>query len=164
MEAYKRKIEELESDMEMIQAKIQRLKLELQQKKQEIKKLSSIKEQAGFKYLTNIDEDLYEYLHVPIYNIGDYKLEVNSRNVFFNESKIATLTKKELDVLVVFAANINKFVERKFFLNAIWNEITPQASRSMDVYICKLRKMLSDDSRIHIHNHHGEGFMMIVSA
>jgi hypothetical protein len=164
MEAYKRKIEELESDMEMIQIKIQRLKLELQQKKQEIKKLSSLKEKNNFNDLTNVDDDLYEYLHVPVYNIGNYRLEINSRNVFFEGSKIATLTKKELDVLVVFAANINKFVERKFFLNVIWNQITPQASRSMDVYICKLRKMLADDSRIHIHNHHGEGFMMIVSA
>ncbi|HZK69697.1 MAG TPA: winged helix-turn-helix domain-containing protein, partial [Paludibacter sp.] len=36
-------------------------------------------------------------------------------------------------------------------------------ARSMDVYICKLRKLLKDDQKVIIINIHGKGYKMITT-
>ncbi len=51
---------------------------------------------------------------------------------------------------------------RELALKKIWNNSTYFTSRSMDVYIAKLRKHLKLDNRINISNVHGEGFIMTV--
>ena len=48
-------------------------------------------------------------------------------------------------------------------LNKIWRDDTYFTSRSMDVYIAKLRKILEGDKNIEILNVHGEGFRLIVN-
>jgi len=48
-------------------------------------------------------------------------------------------------------------------LKKIWGNDDYFTARSMDVYITKLRKMLSDDPHLNIKNIHGAGFQLIVS-
>ena len=48
-------------------------------------------------------------------------------------------------------------------LTTIWKDDNYYNSRSMDVYICKLRKLLSKDPNITIINIHGKGYRIIVS-
>ena len=47
-------------------------------------------------------------------------------------------------------------------MKAIWGAEGYFISRSMDVYISKLRKLLSGDPRIEIQNIHGRGFKLVV--
>ena len=47
-------------------------------------------------------------------------------------------------------------------LNTIWGDANYFTSRSMDVYIAKLRKALSRDKRIKIVTHHGAGYRLIM--
>jgi len=46
-------------------------------------------------------------------------------------------------------------------LNKIWRDANYFTSRSMDVYIAKLRKYLEKDSSLKIINVHGEGFRLM---
>ena len=54
-------------------------------------------------------------------------------------------------------------LSREIALNKIWRDDSYFASRSMDVYIAKLRKYLSLDPKIEIINIHGEGFRLVVN-
>jgi len=163
MEVDKKKVDQLESDMKKILLKIENLKVEFEKKKFELRFITTPR--PGVKSVRNpnqIDPILLEYLHVPIYNIGNFRLDVNQRILYLDGVKLISLTQKEVNLLVVFAANENKFVDRKFILKAIWHEVSYQNSRSMDVYVCKIRKLLSDDPRISIVNQHGYGFKLVI--
>ena len=52
---------------------------------------------------------------------------------------------------------------RELALVKIWNDDNYFTSRSMDVYIAKIRKYLSKDASIEIENIHGEGFRLIIN-
>lgn len=47
-------------------------------------------------------------------------------------------------------------------LKKIWGSDDYFTARSMDVYITKLRKFLSEDPSLNIKNIHGAGFQLIV--
>ena len=72
------------------------------------------------------------------------------------------LTSKENDLLRLLALNQGKILERTYALKAIWGDDNYFNARSMDVYIAKLRKHLSQDERIEIMNVHGRGFRFFV--
>ena len=54
-------------------------------------------------------------------------------------------------------------VDRNVLLEKIWGESNYYTSRSMDVYITKLRKHFVKDTRIELLNVHGKGFKFIIS-
>ena len=49
-------------------------------------------------------------------------------------------------------------------LTKIWRDDNYFTSRSMDVYIAKLRKYLKRDDSVEILNIHGEGFRLVVKT
>jgi DNA-binding response OmpR family regulator len=55
----------------------------------------------------------------------------------------------------------NDVLERTFALKAIWGDDSYYNSRSMDVYIAKLRKYLKADENVELINVHGQGFKLI---
>jgi len=113
--------------------------------------------------LSELNENLRKLMIVPSYTVGAYTFDVEKRILSIPGSEGVKLTRKESYLFVLFAANINNFLERKDMLVTIWMEDTYYNSRSMDVYICKLRKLLSKDPKITIINIHGKGYRMIVS-
>lgn len=74
------------------------------------------------------------------------------------------LTSKESELLRMLSARINEVVPRDQALKQIWGSDTYFNGRSMDVFISKLRKMLSADENIEIMNVHGKGFKLVVKA
>jgi DNA-binding response OmpR family regulator len=58
--------------------------------------------------------------------------------------------------------HLNDLMPRQVALNKIWRDDNYFTSRSMDVYIAKLRKYLRIDPNIEIINIHGEGFRLII--
>jgi len=107
-----------------------------------------------------LDENLNSFLSVSSYKIGEYTFEPTNQLLKF-QSESTKLTKKESYLLALFAANANKLIERKFMLKTIWRDDSYLTSRTMDVYICKLRKLLSKDSNINIINVHGKGYKFL---
>jgi len=111
--------------------------------------------------LDDLDENLRVLMTVPSYKIGAYTFDVEKRLLSFNEESVK-LTKKESYLLVFLASNVGKSLIRNEILTAIWKKDTYTNSRSMDVYICKIRKLLSKDSNILIVNIHGRGFRIVI--
>ena len=58
------------------------------------------------------------------------------------------------------ALNKNELLVRSFALKTIWHDDDYFKSRSMDVYITKLRQYLKHDSSVKIVNEHGKGFKL----
>ena len=53
-------------------------------------------------------------------------------------------------------------IERSLVLNLIWGDDNYFNGRSLDVFITKLRKYLTEDESIQINNLHGVGFKLEV--
>ena len=81
---------------------------------------------------------------------------------FEYEELIVKLSPKENELLKMLLNHLNDLMPRELALVKIWNDDNYFTSRSMDVYIVKIRKYLSKDQRVEIENIHGEGFRMIV--
>lgn len=74
----------------------------------------------------------------------------------------AKLTPKESELLRLLCQYLNEVVYRSIALTKVWNGDTVYNSRSMDVYITKLRKFLREDPFVELQNVHGTGFKLIV--
>lgn len=86
-------------------------------------------------------------------------LRYNTENMTISDGKNEVrLTKKENALLQLLLLNKTKILKRDDALLKIWGEINHYNSRSMDVYITKLRKILKMDPNISISNFHGTGF------
>jgi len=89
--------------------------------------------------------------------IGLYLLDVqNQKLIFQNEQK--KLTIRETTLLDMLAKNKGKIVKREDVLKSVWGNEDYFTGRSMDVFISRLRKYLSNDSNIEIVNIHSVGF------
>jgi len=82
-------------------------------------------------------------------------------NVNGVETKITT---KESELLDFMSDRINEISYRDEVLNTIWNDTGYFNARSMDVYICKLRKLLKPlGDTVQIVNVHGKGHKLVIS-
>ncbi len=104
-----------------------------------------------------------DLMKVNFYTIGAYTIDVQKRLLILN-GEPKKLTTKESELLILFAANANETVDRRYALKMIWEDDNYYNARSMDVYICKLRKLLKDDANIYIINIHGKGYKLMVPA
>lgn len=101
---------------------------------------------------------------VPTYlTIGKYLLDHKNLTLkIANEAK--TLTQKESDLLKMLIENKNEVIKRSLILETLWGEDDYFLGRSLDVFISRLRKYLSQDERIKIENIHSVGFRMKVEG
>ena len=72
------------------------------------------------------------------------------------------LSPKENELLKMLCLHRTDFMPRDLALRKIWKKENYFTTRSMDVYIAKLRKVLKDDDGLEIINVHGEGFRLLV--
>ena len=70
------------------------------------------------------------------------------------------LTLKEAQLLKYFIINKNKILAREDILTEIWGEDDYFLGRSMDVFISRLRKYVSEDKNIDIRTVRGTGFIL----
>ena len=78
----------------------------------------------------------------------------------YNDDKDVKLSPKENELLKLLLNYKNDLMPRELALIKIWNDDNYFTSRSMDVYIAKIRKYLQKDDRLEIENIHGEGFRL----
>lgn len=95
------------------------------------------------------------------YSIGEYSYHPDSMMLVHSDEK-RRLTKTENKVLGLLCEHMDRVMERDLLLNMVWGKDDYQTGRSLDVYLSKLRKYLSRDSRIRIENVHGVGFKLEV--
>ena len=96
-------------------------------------------------------------------NLGKYtffpgRYELNSGN------KTIKLSQRDMQVLNILASNKNQVVERKNILISIWGDDSFFNSRTLDVYIRKLRDYLKDDPSVEIVTLKGKGYLFTVPS
>lgn len=106
---------------------------------------------------------IYEPINTTVYNIGNYVYEVQRRKLILND-QIIHLTSKESALLTILCENINTIIDRDFIIETIWNYEGEYygKSRTMDVYVCKLRNYMKGDERVNLINIHGKGYKFII--
>lgn len=97
-----------------------------------------------------------------LFSLGNFTFNAKLRELSFDHNAPVKLSPKEGALLHLLALHQNDLMPRELALKKIWKDDTYFTSRSMDVYIAKLRKHLKADSSIEINNIHGEGFRMTV--
>ncbi len=98
------------------------------------------------------------------FNIGGFHLNSKLRFLTFMEEDPIKLSPKENELLRLLALHLNDLMPRELALTKIWRDDNYFTSRSMDVYIAKLRKYLKKDENVEILNIHGEGFRLVVRS
>jgi two-component system, OmpR family, response regulator len=96
-----------------------------------------------------------------IFEIGKFVFNARLRTLTFGDTE-NKLSPKEAQLLELLAVNPNTLISREMALKKIWGSDDYFTARSMDVYITKLRKFLSEDPALNIKNIHGSGFQLIV--
>lgn len=94
-----------------------------------------------------------------IFTLGRFVFDFPNLSLII-DNKAKTLTQKEADVLKFFMQNKNQVVKRSLILESVWGEDDYFLGRSLDVFISRLRKYLSDDPNITLENIHGVGFKL----
>lgn len=96
------------------------------------------------------------------FEIGKFHLNSKLRFLTFPGDEPVKLSPKENELLKMLALHENDLMPRELALTKIWRDDNYFTSRSMDVYIAKLRKYLKQDENVEILNIHGEGFRLVV--
>jgi DNA-binding response OmpR family regulator len=97
-----------------------------------------------------------------IYNVGKYQFDSKNYLVFTATEKIS-LTQREAELLKLFLDNKNVVMKREEILKSLWGTDDYFMGRSLDVFISRLRKILSTETGIAIENLHGIGFKFSIS-
>lgn len=109
-----------------------------------------------------------------IFYFADFKFNYTTLELI-HTSKTQQLTKKEAEMLRIFCGNINTLIPRQKLVTEVWGEDKAQLSRSMDVYITRLRKYLQVEDTKHDHhkthktpvveiiNVHGTGYIFKIN-
>ena len=99
------------------------------------------------------------------YKLGKYTLDADHATLRDDETDISqTITQREAQILQLLAENQNHVVRREAILSRFWNtEDDYFASRSLDVFVNKLRKLLSDEPRVQLKTVRGIGLQLLVS-
>ena len=93
--------------------------------------------------------------------IGSFDFDPISRDLTI-EGETTKLSAIEAKLLQLFCENKNSLLKRDFVLMEIWQDDDQLKSRSLNVYVTKLRNFLKKDAKIEILNAHGEGYRMVV--
>ena len=96
------------------------------------------------------------------FEIGNFHLNSKLRFLTYKDEDPIKLSPKENELLRLLALHENDLMPRELALTKIWRDDNYFTSRSMDVYIAKLRKYLKKDDIAEILNIHGEGFRLVV--
>lgn len=78
------------------------------------------------------------------------------------DGQVKNLTQREADLLKVFCENPNQVIKRSDILENLWGENDYFMGRSLDVFISRLRKYLSEDDALDLENIPRVGFRMNV--
>lgn len=95
-----------------------------------------------------------------MFQIGKYKFFPAAQTLSCKEIKY-NLTSRESALLRELVLHMNTVLDRKKILNQLWGDDNFFNSRSMDVFIAKLRKYLVHDPSLSIINVRGQGYKFI---
>lgn len=120
-------------------------------------KINAILQRKGLSGTTEKDYSQEKF------NIGNFEFNSKLRSLKI-AGKQHKLSPKENELLKLLCLYKDDLMPRELALTRIWHDDNYFTSRSMDVYIAKLRKYLKPDTSIEIENIHGEGFKLTATT
>lgn len=99
---------------------------------------------------------------VSVFTIGSYGFDFH-KQLLSHADGDQKLTGREAELLRLLCLHANKTLERETALKQIWGDDTYFNSRSMDVFISRLRSYLKRDQSIEIVNVHGKGYRLMLT-
>lgn len=93
--------------------------------------------------------------------IGDYTLDSLKHQLIYQEEMLK-LSFRESELLRKLYEQKDKVIPREEIMRAYWSHDKYFTGRSLDVFISRIRKYLSQDPRIKITNIRGVGYMLTV--
>jgi DNA-binding response OmpR family regulator len=97
-----------------------------------------------------------------VYRIGKYVFSYSGLQLT-NGSETHSLTHREAELLVYLCVHSGSILKRDDILNKVWGNDHFFSSRSLDVFISRLRKLLQSDHAVKIENIHNIGYRLVVS-
>lgn len=100
----------------------------------------------------------------PSYQVplGDFTFYTHKYSMEHKDGKSIKLSHKEVELLKLFAQNINQTIHRQEILDSVWGDDSFFNSRNLDVYITKLRSYFKLDPNIKIITLRGVGYHFLV--
>lgn len=95
----------------------------------------------------------------PALVIGRFVFDTTHQRLRIGEETIS-LTDKECRILTLLNRNIGRLTLREELIQEVWTDEGVITGRSLDMFISKLRKKLSDDPDLRITNIHGKGYRL----
>lgn len=93
--------------------------------------------------------------------LGKYTFNSKRLKLAHNSGTSRNLTTREAELLKLLCENKNQLITKSSILLKVWGDDSFFNSRSMDVFISRLRKHLKDDPSICIINHRGVGYQLV---
>lgn len=94
------------------------------------------------------------------FNVGQSLFNARTRWLNCNGTQ-HKLSPKEAHLFTLLCRRRNDVLTREEALNTIWDDDSYFSARSMDVFIAKLRKLISADPSLLIENIHGNGYRLV---
>ena len=121
---------------------------------------------AHLRAILKLKEDKKSRNEEGLCNFGQYTLNPKHATLLNNKTdKQSILTVREAEILQILAENKGEIVRKEAILSRFWNtEDDYYASRSLDVFITKLRKLFADDPQIEIVTKRGTGYILVING
>lgn len=91
--------------------------------------------------------------------IGQFRFNPSNRRLVMDDDEIE-LTTKEGELLSILSSSLNTVVDRSRLQKEVWEDQGVLVTRSLDMFISRLRKKLSADPSVRIVNVHGKGYKL----
>lgn len=94
-----------------------------------------------------------------VIKLGRFSFDTVNQQLIF-ENQVRPVTFREGELIRLFITNMNQIVKREDILMKVWGNDQFFSSRSLDVFISRIRKLLKDDPSIKIENIHNIGYRL----
>jgi len=94
-------------------------------------------------------------------SIGKYTFNTDQHYIEWNGTR-TVLTNKESKLLFIFSLSQNEIISREKLQKEVWENEGVIVTRSLDMFVSKLRKKLQEDEAVRIVNFPGKGYMLEV--
>lgn len=96
-----------------------------------------------------------------VFKLGQYSFNTKRLTLTAADTSTRKLTTREAELLKLLCENRNQLLTKASILLKVWGDDSFFNSRSMDVFISRLRKYLMDDPTLSIINYRGVGYKLV---
>ncbi|MGZ3885268.1 MAG: winged helix-turn-helix domain-containing protein, partial [Bacteroidia bacterium] len=96
----------------------------------------------------------------PVFRFGSCSINFDTYEIVDVKGATTTLSRREIALLKLLTANVNKVISRDQIINELWDSDENASSRTIDNYILNFRKYfeVSPKEPLHFHSIRGVGY------